>query len=429
MTRHCSSRTMSERAKAPPPSSRHGYVWGVQRAHLSTREAPEARWAGDERFYRADAKAAETSTSACSEGMTANKRILIIRSSALGDVVHVLPALAALRRLFPAAEISWVVEPLGAALLTGHPDLHRLFVPPRQAWKRDLRRLRWFKVLREITSLTFAMRREKFDVVLDFQGNLRSAVTVLLAGSRRRVGFARQDVTESGAALVTNLKAAPAAPWTNKVEKNLALVRALGFDGACPRGQVPLEPGDSDWAKHFLANLEGEGPAIVLHPAVSRFGDFKRWPVRHYRALIDLSRDRLDARIAITWGPGEEELAREIDRPNVLSEVIPLKRLAALLAAADLFVAADTGALPLAATLGTPTVGLFGPKDATIYRPYPFDGDVATSPAPCSPCRLRQCEHRICMSSIPPELVFRKALETLERGQVYRAPPAPSEVL
>jgi heptosyltransferase-1 len=362
--------------------------------------------------------------------MKASTKILIIRSSALGDVVHVLPALAALRHLFPAAEISWVVEPLGAALLTGHPDLHRLFVPPRQAWKRDLRNpLRWFKVLREVAGLTIAMRRERFDVVLDFQGNLRSAVTVLLAGGRRRVGFARQDVSEGGAALVTNLKAAPAAPRTNKVEKNLSLVRALGFDGACPRGQVHLEASDNDWATNFLADLAGKGPAIVMHPAVSRFGDFKRWPVRHYRTLIDLLRDQLDARIAITWGPGEEELAREINRPTVLSEVIPLKRLAALLAAADLFVAADTGALPLAATLGTPTIGLFGPKDATVYRPHPFDGDVATSPAPCSPCRLRQCEHRICMSLIPPELVCRKALETLERGQVYRAPPAPSEAI
>lgn len=350
-------------------------------------------------------------------------KILIIRSSALGDVVHVLPALTALRELFPEAQISWVVEPLGAALLKGHPDLAHLFVPPRQAWKRDLRNpLRWCRVLREVAGLTRAMRRERFDVVLDFQGNLRSAVTMLLAGGRTRVGFARQDVTEGAAAWVTNRKAAPQRPRTNKTEKNLALVRALGFDAPCPRGRLSLEPTDVDWARQFLADLDGKGPAVVLHPAVSRFGDFKRWPVRHYRALIDLLREQLDARIAITWGPGEEELAREIDRPMVLGEVVPLKRLAALLSVADLFVAADTGALPLAATLGTPTIGLFGPKDATVYRPYPFDGDVATSPAPCSPCRLRQCDHRICMTLIPPELVFEKARATLVRGQICRIP-------
>jgi lipopolysaccharide heptosyltransferase I len=336
------------------------------------------------------------------------RNILIVRSSALGDVIHTLPALAALRRLFPQARVSWVVEPLGAALLDGHPDVHRFFVPPRQKWKQSLGRpTRWPRVLREVFQLTRELRRERFDLVLDFQGNLRSAVTLLLAGGRRRVGFHREDVTERPAAWVTHIKAPPSPPRTNKVDKNLSLVRALGFQGSAPQGTLALSRQDVAWARAFLGELPGSGPAVVLHPTVSRFGKFKQWPAEHFRGLIDLLRERHDARVAITWGPGEEEQALALQRPTVLPEAISLKRLAALLHIADLLIAADTGALPMAATVGTATVGLFGPKDATVYRPA-SGGEVVRSPAPCSPCRLRSCEHSICMAVITPAMVMEK---------------------
>lgn len=344
------------------------------------------------------------------------QKILIVRASALGDVVHVLPSVEALRHLFPGASISWVVEPLGAALLDGHPHLDRLHIPPRQAWKRDLRRpLRWPGLLLQVLRLARDLRRERFDLVLDFQGNLRSAVTLLLAGGRRRVGFHRDDVQETGASLVTGIKASKAAPRTNKVEKNLGLVRALGFEGPCPEGILTVSDADVAWVRSFLERIPGTGPVVTLHPGVSQFGEFKRWPVDHYRALIQLLRRKKDARIVISWGPGEKELAEAVDLNARLPEVIPLKRLCALLKCSDLLVAADTGAVPMAATLGTPTVGLYGPKDSVVYRPFPTVAEAAASPAPCSPCRLRTCEHRICMELITPQMVFDHAQRALDR--------------
>jgi len=339
-------------------------------------------------------------------------RILIVRTSALGDVVHILPALRALRELFPNAEVDWAMEPLSASLIDGHPQIDRLWVIPRQEWKRRGRTLfGWIGVTREILVFAYKLRRRRYDLVLDFQGNLRSAAIVALAGGRHRLGFHKDDVRESGASIVTNHRVAKAPTRMNKFFKNLLLVRELGYTGEFVDGDLPVPPDLRAWAKDTLAALPGSGPSVIVHPAVSRFGEIKRWPIENFRGLIDLLRT-IDARVLITWGPGEKPLAELIGRPNVLPELANLKRFAALLAEADLVVAADTGALPMASTLKTPSVGLFGPKDAEVYAGRGVQ--VVASTAPCAPCRLRRCDHCICMSSISPKRAFEAALRALE---------------
>ena len=345
------------------------------------------------------------------------RRILVLRTSALGDVVHTLPALSALRAVFPDAEIDWLVEPMSARLLEGHPDLTHVQVMPRQDWKRRLRRPReWFAVTREILALAGRLRSRRYDLVMDFQGNIRSALTLLSVGGRHRVGFHQGDLRELGSALFTNHRVAPIPPRTPKLERNLLLVRALGFEGACPRGKLALTEECRTWARRTLAELPGRGPVVIVHPMVSPFGAIKRWPIEHFRTLIDLL-GRHEVRPLITWGPGERECAVSIQRSTVLPELVDLPRFAALLAEADLVVAADTGALPLAAVGDTPTVGLFGPKDAEVFA-TDSAGDVVTSPAPCSPCKLRQCEHSICMTLISPRTVYAAAARALKLAPV-----------
>ncbi len=341
------------------------------------------------------------------------RRILVLRASAMGDVVHTVPALAALRTVFPDAEIDWLVEPMSARLLEGHPDLAHVHVMPRQDWKRRLRRPgQWIAVAREVLALAGRLRSRRYDLVMDFQGNLRSALTLPLVGGRHRVGFHRSDLRELGAALFTNHRVAPIPPRTHKLERNLRLVRALGYEGTRPRGELALTPECRTWARGTLAELPGRGPAVVIHPMVSPFGAIKRWPIEHFRDLIDLL-GRHEVRILITWGPGEKTIAMSVRRATVLPEFVDLRHFAALLAEADLVVASDTGALPLAAVGGTPTVGLFGPKDAEVFAPDSA-GETVTSPAPCSPCRLRRCEHAICMTLISPGAVYAAAARTLK---------------
>lgn len=340
-------------------------------------------------------------------------RILVVRTSALGDVLHTLPALTALRTVFPGAEIDWLAEPMGAELLEDHPHLTRVHLLPRQDWKRRLRRpSQWPGIAREILALARRLRARRYDLVLDFQGNTRSAITLLFVGGRYRVGFHRSDLREFAASFFTNRKIAPIPPRTHKLERNLALVRALGYEGECPRGELTVSATARTWAREALAELPGSGPVVVIHPMVSRFGAIKRWPIEHFRTLIDLL-GRHPLRILITWGPGEREVAQSIGRPTVLPQQADMRQFAALLAEADLVVASDTGALPLAAVAGTATVGLFGPKDAAVFAPSLSD-EVITSPAPCSPCRLRRCEHSICMTLISPRTVYESAARALK---------------
>ena len=342
------------------------------------------------------------------------ERILIIRASALGDVVHTLPALSALRQVFPGAEIDWLVEPLSAPLLEGHPHLTQVHLLPRQDWKRRVRRPRqWSAVAREVLRLASRLRKRRYDLVLDFQGNVRSAVTLLLVGGRYRIGFQRRDLREFGPSLVTSHKAAPLPPRTHKVEQNLALIRELGFTGECPRGVLVLPAESRQWARKVLDDLPGRGPAVVIHPAVSRFGAIKRWPTEHFRTFVDLLRQH-QVRVLITWGPGEKEIATSIRRPTVLPDPADMAQFAALLAEADLVLACDTGALPLGTMAGTPTIGLFGPKDANVFAPDSGAGEVVMSSAPCSPCKLRQCEHSICMTLISPHSVYAAAVRALK---------------
>jgi heptosyltransferase-1 len=347
------------------------------------------------------------------------RKILVIRTSALGDIVHVLPALEALAELHPEASISWLVEPTGAGLLAGHPRIRRLHVFDRQRWKREWRRPRsWPSLLGDFLRLVREVRKERFDLVVDFQCNVRSGIAVLLSGGRRSAGFAHPDCPEWGGRIFTGEKAPRCPAGIHKVEKNLHLVRSLGWSGEAPRPRLVVPEVPRDRARDFVAGLPGSGPVIALHPSVSRFGEIKRWPGERFRALADRARAELDARILITWGPGEREIAEAIERPTIAPPVESPMELAALAAAADVLVAADTGILHIAAALGVPVVGLYGPKDETIYGPWPPGPRVRVvrSPAPCSPCRLRRCEHRICMSLIEPEDVLAALREVLAAG-------------
>lgn len=347
--------------------------------------------------------------------LDAIERILIIRMSALGDVIHVLPSLAALRERFPRARISWLVEPLGASILEGHPLLERLWIVDRRSWRRALRSpIGWLRVAREVMRLSRALRAQRFDLVLDFQCNARSGLAVALSGGRHRVGFAREHCRERLGSVFTNIHATPASALQNKVVKNLELVRRVGWSGEPPDPLVVVPPEDRQWARQVIGEMRRSGPAITIHPAVSAFGALKRWPVEHFSAYCRRLEDELDARVLLTWGPGEEPLVRSIGAGTVAPATTRLMRLAALIAESDLFVACDTGNLHLAAVLGVPVIGLYGPKNPAIYAPFRHRGRILRSGVPCSPCALRRCEHSICMSELRPETVFEATRDALE---------------
>lgn len=318
-------------------------------------------------------------------------RILIVRLSALGDVVHVLPALAALRAALPDAFIGWAVEDRAASLLEGHPHLDRVHVVPRAAWSKALREDP-LSVLRSLRRTLRDLRRARYDVTLDFQSNLRSSALAWASGAPRRIGQPRPFAKEGSRALVTETPD-PVPRDAHKIERNLALLEPLGLArGAAPRPTLPEPPAARALAEEFAA---GPGQRVIIHPGVSAFGALKAWREDRFAELARrLVAD--GARVFFAWGgAAEEALARSLAARAPGAGITPrtssILELAALLRRADLVVGVDSGPLHLAAAVGAPVLGLYGPKHPGTYGPFWTPSEVVRAGFECSPCRFRRC--------------------------------------
>lgn len=336
---------------------------------------------------------------------TTSERILIVRLSALGDVVHALPVLDALRRARPDAHIGWLVEEAAASLLEDHPQLDEVRVAPRGALKGHLRGGRLAKAWGLLRQTRRALREARYDLTLDVQCNLRSALLARASGAPRRIAFAPPFSKEGAHRFATELVSVTGEPQL-KVERDLEILRPLGIDGTGARSQLAIPEADRVDARTLRAR---EGPLVGLHPGVSGFGAFKRWAPERYAQLATRLFESRGVKSLVTWGPGEEELAaRIVETAGAAAIQAPatrsLKALGALYEVCDVVVAADTGPLHLAAALGVPTVGLYGPKDPAIYGAW--NGKTGQKAITvwknvhCSPCTLRRCNNVICMPAI-----------------------------
>ncbi len=334
-------------------------------------------------------------------------RILLIRLSALGDAVHTLPLLDALRRARPQARIAWLVEEGAASLLQDHPQLDRVILFPRRSLVELLRRGRLVAAARRFAGLARSLRAERFDLAIDVQGNLRSSGLARLSGAPRRIGFSPPYTKEKSHWLTTD-RVRPRVHRQLKVHRNLELLGPLGVDAAGARARVHVSDAARSRAATCFGAL-GPGAVVALHPGVSGFGAFKAWAPERYGALSRRLHGEHGARSLVTWGPGERGLAEAVVREagaaaRLAPETASILDLAALLERCDVVVGADTGPVHLAAALGVPVVGLYGPKDPAIYAPWsPRTGGPATSvwkSVHCSPCTLRRCDDVICMPAI-----------------------------
>jgi len=354
--------------------------------------------------------------------MMAEGQVLIIRLSALGDVLFTMPAVQALRRARPDLAIDWVVEERAAALLDLLPGLRRRIVWRRAELQRDAANpARWPAAARALARHVRALRETRYDAVLDFQGNLKSGVHALLARGARKLGFDRRHRRE-GSWLLARGSVAPPAGTRHRVDQALALVRSLepAVAGEAERPPLAVPDAGREFAERALREAGiGEAPFVVLHPGTSAFGSFKRWRPDRFANVADLLAARRGLRVLITWGPGEEELASaaasSVKQPGttLAPRTRSLADLAGLLARARVVIASDSGALHLAAFLGTPVVALYGPKDPQQYGPRFAPMRVVHTWLPCSPCTRRTCPDVLCMEEIGVRQVFEAAGELL----------------
>jgi lipopolysaccharide heptosyltransferase I len=292
-------------------------------------------------------------------------RILIVRLSAIGDVVRVLPALHSLRRKYPNAQIDWAVEAKSADVVEGHPSVDRTLVFERP---KNL-----FAASKSFLSFCRQIRRNRYDIVLDFHGILKTGVITWFSGAEQRFGFARPRARELSY-LFTNRKALLPSPDLNRVEENLLLCDLLS-----PKRSpldvtiyVPVEI-QEDIDDYIESTFEGGKRIVAIHPPVERFE--KQWPLAYYAELADLLLADGRFEVLLTWGPGQFKMVEEVRsqarrNPIIAPEITSLKHYAWLVHRADLYVGGDTGPMHIAAAMGTPVVAIFGGTDPRKHAPY-----------------------------------------------------------
>jgi len=349
-------------------------------------------------------------------------RILIVRLSALGDVINTLPALAILRKNYPGSFIAWVVEDKAKNILLGHPELDKVFIFRRKDWRINLSSPhKLLNIPKEVPDFIRQMKDAKFDVALDFQGNLKSGVISYFSGAKTRIGFEKSTTREFNH-LFLNHKVPVPQPRINRVAKNILLLNSLGLNTENYQTKLPVNHADEDYFTEFSkGHLTPNRPLLVFHPGTSRFGLYKRWQPANYAALGDKLIKEYHADLVITYGPGERGLIDEITskmKQNALVnyQTNPFTRFIPLFKKAGLFVGSDSGPLHLANLIGTPVIALFGPKDPIVNGPYHHkNAIIIRKDLKCSPCTKRTCKNPMCMDLITVNEVFETAKKVLTK--------------
>lgn len=334
-------------------------------------------------------------------------KVLIVKVSALGDVVHALPVLAWLKSADPQMEIDWLVEESFAPLLEGHPLIRKVVCLRTKAWRKAGAE----EGIRQALAVGAELRRERYDVALDLQGNSKSGLFTLLSRAPLRYGFDRTGTREWPNRLATNRKVALSDEAFHITDRSLAIAQAAFPDGNVQRLAGPLAV-DRAASGRVELQLRERGlvsrPIVVLHYGTT--WKTKLWALKNWQQLA-VRLCEAGVQPLLTWGNDEELAAAEAIRAASGERAIvwprgTLPELVALLARADLVVGGDTGPIHIAAAVGTPTVSLFRVTDARRNGPRGGVHLCLQTPLDCSPCLRKSCERdRECAASITVEAV------------------------
>jgi heptosyltransferase I len=316
-------------------------------------------------------------------------RFLLVRLGSMGDVIHAIPAASALRDTFPDSRIDWVIDPKWARLLEGNPDITEVIAADG-------------KSASGVAATVRTMRAAKYACTIDFQALYKSALLAFASGAPRRVGFQSSYAREGLASMLYTDCLNPRGP--HKVDHNLTLAEFSGAKPSTPRFPTAIRAEDEEHAAREL-DANSLTDFYVLNPGGGWLS--KCWPAHRYGELHRALAERHGWRGVVTFGPGEENLTREVIQaagdPPPVAILLGLGPLMALMRRARFVVSADTGPLHLAAALDVPVVGLFGPTDPARNGPYSADPArhiVLRNPHNCLTTYRRGKTHSPAMLSI-----------------------------
>jgi len=344
------------------------------------------------------------------------RRILIVRLSALGDIVHALPVLNALRKAFPDAEIDWLVEETYAATLALATGLHRRIIVRATANISSGDVVSFASTGGYFRAMSF-LRSQHYDVALDLQGLIKSATWARASGATRVIGFDRDALREPLAGSLYTETIKPDVSG-HVIRKNLSILPALGITPGPP--ELSLQPLASAEMIKAIQSAGGSNGYIVINPGAA--WPNKRWPPDRFGAIAKTLRDRTGLHSLVTWGPQERDLAESVSHASggAASPAPPtsISDLAALMRSAALAISGDTGPLHIAAAVGTPIVGLFGPTRPERNGPWEPRDEVISMSDTCVCHHKRQCLRGApCINEITVEQVIAAAERRLRSGR------------
>lgn len=364
------------------------------------------------------------------------KKILLIKLSAVGDVVHTIPVLNKLRARYPKAQIDWLVTPAIGEFLSHHPALNNVI-----AFPRDSSAPPWaWAALSSYARLAMKLRAAGYDLAIDLHCQSRSAFLAFMTGARARIGFdkERPEVWANSRKVTDDFRkhawqGAREGAWlfythhiplptmdVHVIDHYQSIGKLLGFEGG-PTDFTLSIPQSAQARVDALLRERGIGGATPVIIAPRGNWETKRWPDEESAAVARHFIGRGEA-VVLVGAPRERDVGAAIASlaPGVvdLTGETSLSELAALIARASICIAHDSGPMHLAVALGRPVVALFGPSDPVWAGPYHREGAVVRSDLPCSPCylrRLKNCTHaHACMAELSARAVIERAENVLQ---------------
>jgi len=324
------------------------------------------------------------------------KKILIVKPSSLGDIVHSLSFLYSIRQCFPDAELHWVVARGFEDILEGHPMIEKLWVINKDQWKKLSQA---GSTIKELRALSTSLKKEGYDLAVDLQGLLRSGMITMATGSKMRVGF--QEAREGGALFYTHR--VEGGRGAHAVRRYLKVASSLGCDTSSVRFPMPEAP--------FPMPFDGEYAVIV--PGAR--GKTKRWPAERFARLAV----KLPLRSVIVGGKSDVRIAKRIAEGSggkavSLAGKTGLKELSYVIKGARFAVTNDSGPMHFAAAHRIPVFAIFGPTNPAHTGPYGKRHTIISSDIDCAPCFKKRCGDVRCMETIPVKKVLDAVLANIE---------------